>query len=96
MKTYFVYIATNRSRTLYTGVTGDLRRRMLQHRRREVPGFTKKYNITMLVYYEASTDPRAAIDRETEIKKWRREKKIRLIESSNPEWVDLAAAWPAA
>ena len=94
MKTLFVYIATNRSRTLYTGVTGDLPRRMRQHKSREVPGFTKKYNITMLVYYESVPDPIAAIDRESEIKKWTRRKKIRLIESANPEWIDLSEDWP--
>ena len=67
---------------------------MRLHKSRRVPGFTKKYKITMLVYYEPTTDPQAAIDGEHEIKNWRREKKIRLIESANPEWVDLAAGWP--
>ncbi len=78
--TYYVYIATNRSRTLYTGVTNDLVRRMAEHRAGEIDGFTKKYRIKQRAYYEHTTDVNAAIAREKQIKKWRREKKIKLIE----------------
>jgi putative endonuclease len=90
---YFVYIMTNMSGTLYTGVTNDLRRRVYQHRNKLVEGFTKRYNITRLVYFETTTDIRAAIAREKQIKGWRRSKKIALIESMNPEWRDLAEDW---
>ena len=86
---YYVYIATNRSRTLYTGVTNDLVRRMAEHRASEIDGFTKKYRIKRLVYYEHTTDVNAAIAREKQIKKWRREKKLKLIEQMNPQWRDL-------
>jgi putative endonuclease len=90
---YFVYIMTNKSCTLYTGVTNDLRRRVYQHRNKSVEGFTKRYSITRLVYFETTTDIRAAIAREKQIKGWRRSKKIALIESMNPEWRDLAEDW---
>ena len=86
---YYVYIATNRSRTLYTGVTNDLVRRMAEHRASEIDGFTKKYRIKRLVYYQHTTDVNAAIAREKQIKKWRREKKLKLIEQMNPQWRDL-------
>ena len=94
-KRYFVYIMTNRPRShvLYTGVTGDLRRRTFEHKNKLVPGFTSRYNLTRLVYYECFVYPDAAIAREKEIKGWRRSKKIRLIEAMNPQWDDLAAAW---
>jgi putative endonuclease len=77
------------SRTLYTGVTNDLARRVYQHKQRLVPGFTSRYNITRLVYYEPFGDIRDAIVREKQIKGWLRAKKIALIESMNPEWNDL-------
>jgi putative endonuclease len=86
---YFVYIMTNRARTLYTGVTNDLRRRVYEHREKIIPGFTKRYDIDRLVYFEATTDVRSAIVREKQIKGWRREKKLDLIESMNPGWEDL-------
>jgi putative endonuclease len=88
-----VYIMTNRHRTvLYTGVTSDLDRRVLQHKAGVHPaGFTRRYNIDRLVYYELANDIRSAIAREKQIKRWRREKKVMLIESMNPEWRDLAA-----
>ena len=92
-KQYYVYIMTNRSGTLYTRVTNDLRRRVYQHKHKLVPGFTAKYNITRLVYYETTNDVRAAIAREKQIKGWVRRKKIALIESMNPEWKDLAEEW---
>ena len=93
MKTYYVYIMANKSRTLYTGVTNNLERRVLQHRRKLVPGFTARYNINPLVYYETFGDARAAINRETEIKGWRRMRKIALIESANGDWKDLSDGW---
>ena len=86
----FEYIMTNRSRTLYTGVTNNLERRVEEHRSKLVPGFTSKYNITRLVYWEEYRDVRAAIAREKEIKGWLRRKKIALIESMNPHWDELS------
>jgi len=81
---------TNKSKTLYTGVTNDLTRRVYEHKHKLIPGFTQKYNITKLVYYEETSDVHAAIAREKQIKGWLREKKINLIESMNPNWVDLS------
>lgn len=81
---------TNKSRTLYTGVTNDLERRVYEHKEKLVPGFTAKYNITQLVYFEVTQDVRGAIMREKQIKGWLRSKKIALIESVNPEWKDLS------
>ena len=92
-KNYYVYIMSSLSRTLYTGVTNDLERRVLEHKRKLVPGFTKKYNITRLVYFEEGTDIDSAILREKQIKGLLRKKKIALIEAENPEWLDLAADW---
>ncbi|MGH9316544.1 MAG: GIY-YIG nuclease family protein [Thermoanaerobaculia bacterium] len=94
MRQYWVYIAANRGRTIYTGVTNDLERRMFEHRRRLVAGFTSKYRIDRLVYFEPTTDIRVAIAREKEIKGWRREKKVRLIEAVNPDWRDLLEESP--
>ena len=88
---YYVYILTNRSRTLYVGMTNDLIRRVYEHQHKLVAGFTRKYNLTILVHYEACTNVWDAIAREKEIKGWRRSKKIALIESENPEWRDLSA-----
>jgi putative endonuclease len=93
MKEYYVYIMANRSRTLYTGVTNDLERRVYEHKRKLVPGFTLKYNVTKLVYFEATHDIRAAIEREKQIKGWLRRKKIALIDSVNPAWADLSAGY---
>jgi putative endonuclease len=90
---YFVYIMTNNSRTLYTGVTNDLNRRVYEHQNKLVEGFTKRYNITRLVYFETTSDIRAAIAREKQIKGWLRSKKIALIESMNLEWRDLSEGW---
>jgi putative endonuclease len=83
MRDYYVYIMTNHSRTLYTGVTNDLRRRMYEHKQKLVPGFTSKYNINRLVYFETTSDVRVAIAREKQIKGWLKAKKIALIESAN-------------
>ena len=93
MSEYYVYIMTNKSRTLYTGVTNNLERRVYEHKHKLVPGFASKYNITWLVYFEATPDIRAAIAREKQIKGWLRVKKIALIESDNPQWEDLSAGW---
>ncbi len=81
---------TNKSKTLYIGITSDLYRRLFEHKQKFVNGFTKKYNINKLVYYEITNDVNAAIAREKQIKRWRREKKIKLIEGFNPEWRDLS------
>ncbi|PAX54853.1 GIY-YIG nuclease family protein [Brunnivagina elsteri] len=93
MNNYFVYIMTNHSKTLYTGITNDLNRRVYEHKQKLVPGFTQKYNITKLVYFEETSDVNDAIAREKQIKGWLREKKIVLIESMNSEWKDLSAGW---
>lgn len=93
MKEYYVYILTNKSRTLYTGVTNDLERRVYEHRRKLVPGFTAKYRTTQLVYFEVTQDVHAALAREKQIKGWLRAKKIALIESVNPKWEDLSVGW---
>jgi putative endonuclease len=84
---------SNKSRSLYTGVTNDLERRIYEHKQKLVPGFTAKYNITRLVYFEVTEDVGAAIAREKQIKGWLRIKKIALIESMNPKWTDLSARW---
>jgi putative endonuclease len=89
VKQYYVYILFNQSRTLYVGVTNDLLRRMMEHRDKLIPGFTAKYNITQLAYYEVHHEAFTAIEREKTIKGWRRSKKIALIESMNPHWDDL-------
>jgi len=88
-----VYIMTNRSGTLYTGVTNDIRRRVYEHKRRLVPGFTSRYNIDRLVYFESTTEIRSAIMWEKQIKGWLRAKEIALIEASNPDWRDLSEDW---
>jgi putative endonuclease len=93
MKTAYVYMMASRSRTLYTGVTTNLERRVAEHQRHLIPGFTSRYQIGRLVYFEVWGRIRDAIHRETEIKGWRRSKKIALIESKNPAWADLAAGW---
>ena len=91
-KQYYVYILASRSRTLYTGVTDNLRRRIVQHRHGLIEGFTRKYRIRRLVYFETFADIRAAIVREKQIKGWRRDKKVALITTNNPTWENLAAA----
>ena len=87
---YYVYILTNKSnKVLYTGVTNDLTRRMYEHRNKLADGFTSKYNVNKLVYYDYVEDIESAITREKQIKGWKRQKKIELIESVNPDWYDL-------
>ncbi len=92
-KQYYVYIMTNHSGTLYTGVTNNLERRLYEHRNGITPGFTSTYKITRLVYCETFTEIQQAIAREKQIKGWSRAKKVALIESINREWKDLSADW---
>ena len=90
-KTYYVYIlASKRNGTLYVGVTDNLQRRIYEHKNNLVKGFTQKYNIHNLVYYEETDDVKVAIEREKQIKSWSRKKKILLIEKENSEWQDLS------
>lgn len=90
MRRYYVYIVSSHQRTLYTGVSGHLQRRIYEHENKLVPGFTSAYNVSTLVYFEEHNDIRVAIGREKQIKRWSRRKKITLIESMNPEWKDLS------
>jgi putative endonuclease len=86
---YYVYIITNKwNNVLYTGVTNDLRRRIYEHKNKLVEGFTSRYNVNKLVYYDTSGDIESAISREKQIKGWSRDKKVALIESMNPAWED--------
>ena len=94
MNTYYVYFMTNKSRTLYTGVTNNLEKRVYQHKHKLIPGFTRQYNLTRLVYFETFGDIRDAIRREKQIKGWLRVKKVALIIASNPAWRDLSDGWP--
>ena len=82
-------MASRKNGTIYVGVTSDIKRRVLQHKESLIPGFTQRYNIHTLVYFEEHSDIRDAIKREKQLKKWNREWKIRLIEKANPEWRDL-------
>ena len=93
MRTYYVYILTNATHKLYVGMTNDLQRRMYEHKRKLVPGFTSRYNLSWLAYYETTSDVHAAIAREKQIKGWLRSRKTALLESANPHWVDLSAEW---
>jgi putative endonuclease len=87
---YFVYLlASGKHKTLYLGVTNDLIRRIHEHKTKVVPEFTSRYNVVRLVWFETYDDPTNAIAREKDIKKWRRDWKIRLIEEDNPDWSDL-------
>jgi putative endonuclease len=88
---YYVYLLTNwNNKVMYVGVTNDLERRLYEHKKKLVKGFTEKYNVDKLVYFEETGDVTSALAREKEIKKWRREKKNNLVVSSNPEWKDLS------
>jgi len=93
MKEYYVYILSNKSGTLYTGVTNNLEQRVYQHRTKMVEGFTKKYNINMLLYFESTNDITIAIAREKQIKGMLRSKKLELIKTLNPELKDLSEEW---
>ncbi|MCG2644026.1 MULTISPECIES: GIY-YIG nuclease family protein [Bradyrhizobium] len=87
---YYVYLlASKKYETLYIGVTNDIIRRIHEHKTKVVPGFSKKYSVDKLVWYEIYDDPVTAITREKELKKWRRDWKIRLVEKQNPQWIDL-------
>ncbi len=89
-RVFHVYFMTGSSGVIYLGVTSHLTRRVFQHKQKLLPGFTKKYNLTKLVWFEPHSTARSAIAREKEIKKWRRSKKVALIESLNPHWNDLS------
>ena len=89
---YFVYILSSRKGTLYTGVTNDLTRRLAEHRRGSTPGFTSKYSIHRLIYYETTDDVYAALAREKQIKAWSRREKLALIRVTNPRFQDLSDA----
>jgi putative endonuclease len=90
---YWVYIMASRSLTLYIGVTGHLQRRVAQHKNHTFDGFTAQYNIDRLVYFERYHYINNAINREKQLKRWRREKKLALIKRKNPTWIDLSADW---
>jgi putative endonuclease len=90
---YFTYIVASRSLTLYIGVTGSLRKRMFEHKRKLHEGFTATYNCNRLVWFERFVDPSNAIAREKQLKGWTRKKKIALITKINPTWIDLSETW---
>lgn len=93
-KTYYVYLLTNwNNKVMYVGVTSNLERRVYEHKNKLVEGFTEKYNVNKLVCFETTNDVMAAIEREKQIKKWRREKKNQLVIGMNPEWKDLSLDW---
>jgi putative endonuclease len=92
-KQYYVYIMTNKSGTLYTGVTNNIEKRIYEHKNKMVEGFTKKYNINRLLYFETFSDVYSAIAREKTIKGWLRKKKIELVKKTNPGWTDLGQDW---
>ena len=88
---YFVYLLTGKdNKVMYLGVTNDIKRRLYEHKNKMVKGFTERYNVNRLVYYEETSDILTAIAREKEIKRWRREKKDALVAAVNPEWKDLS------
>jgi putative endonuclease len=90
---YYIYIMANPARTLYIGVTNDIVRRIVEHKRGRAPGFVTRYGLTKLVYCEEADNVHAALAREKQLKGWLRRKKVALIESMNPTWSDLAAGW---
>jgi putative endonuclease len=92
-KTYYVYILSSQRRVLYIGMTSCIEQRIFQHKTHVFGGFTARYNLTSLVYFERHSSVMTAIRRETEMKAWRREEKIRLIESANSKWKDLSYGW---
>jgi putative endonuclease len=90
---YYVYIMTNIARTLYTGVTNDLEKRVYQHKNKAFSGVTSRYGLDRLAYFEVTDDIHAAIAREKKIKGWVRARKVSLVEAVNPEWEDLSPGW---
>ena len=90
---YYVYILSSKYKKTYIGVTNNLERRLYEHKNKLIVGHTSKYNIYRLVYFEQFSDIQQAIARETQLKDWRREKKVALIEAKNPEWKDLSEEW---
>ena len=93
MKHYYVYILSSHSRVLYIGVTNNLQRRVREHKQKLVPGFTKRYNIDQLVYFETFGEISEALAREKQLKNWNRSKKQTLIEAAKPQWEDLSLAF---
>lgn len=94
MEHYYTYILSNdNNRVIYVGMTNDLRRRLYEHKNELIDGFTAKYNVHKLVFFETFSDPMEAIKREKQLKGWRREKKDALIENNNPDWKDLSFEW---
>jgi len=90
-KNYYIYLLTNwNHKVMYVGVTNDLKRRLYEHQNKRITGFTEKYNLNKLVYFEETQEVYTAITREKEIKKWRREKKNQLVSQVNPGWQDLS------
>lgn len=96
MMTYCVYIMASESGVIYIGVTNDLERGILEHKTGAVPGFSARYNLKKVVYFEVFADVRAAIGREKQLKGWLRKRKVALIESVNPKWNDLSPEWVRA
>jgi len=88
--TFYTYVLASESGVLYVGVTSDLASRVFQHQNGDIPGFTQRYKVNKLVWFEPHSSVRAAISREKQIKGWSRQKKVRLIEESNPQWKDLS------
>ena len=92
-KTFYVYIMASKTGTLYVGMANNIKRRVYEHKHHLIPGFTDKYQVERLLYVETIDDPFSAIKREKQIKAWRREKKVSLIDSINPQWNDLSEDW---
>jgi putative endonuclease len=90
---YFVYVMSNRTHTLYVGITNDLVRRTFEHKHKLLKGFTARYSLDRLVYFDETTDVHEVIAREKQLKGWLRARKITLIESTNPDWQDLSRRW---
>jgi putative endonuclease len=93
LRSYCVYVVGSISGTLYIGMTGNLHKRVFEHKFHRIEGFTDDYDVERLLYWESYDDVHRAIEREKQLKGWRREKKVALIESMNPQWVDLGADW---